>query len=631
MLSIRHIFGAIVIALLTTACDSIPVLPEKTPEIPPEQTDTEVARTIPLEETQIEVLDLTKEDTDQIDPVQDTLEQAVNSLPPFQQDAYLTAASELLKRNRLEQAKNLLDHVDVRGLPVVVQARKQLIAAQIHFFKGDPDRALRLISRNLRLQGVNPIYIAESLDLKATIQLLKGEALLAVQDWVSRENYLVEEQNIRENRRKIWLALGHLNEIELQLAQQETVNQTLAAWFDLAILALEFVGDRYGLEQAFSQWVSLNQFHPAVDLVRSLILTAGTQNISQIALLLPLSSKFGQAASEVYDGFRAAHELDSDPNRPDIMLYDIGGEPQLASNYMGVAIAEGADVVVGPLGKDAVQELTGSRELTVPTLLLGNSSNYIAIGSFEFDLSPESEAIQVANQMYQAGYRRVVALYPENAWGQRMFDAFQQQWLQLGGVLIETQTYQEASNDFTAPISKLFDLTESKRRRALLATRTGLKLELEQRRRQDIDGIFLAARHEQARLIKPQINFFQGLELPVFTTSHSYSGKFDPVNDADLNGITIIDMPWTVEDNARARKFRSLLRDAGYANINKRLFAFGFDAYNLGLAIASTNIPMNSSNLGLSAELSFSDQGRVIRKLQVAKFRDGLPVTDLRF
>jgi len=615
--------------LLVSACDTIPVREERKQEQqekPAEQTTTVEA--IPLEESDFATFEPTLRQPDPVAAIRSDLEDARNALPPYRQSAFLDAADKLLGAGRVEDAEKVLDETDVSGLTNVLLVRKRLLQAEIDFQRGDLDRALRFVRRGLRADNIDPTYIARGLDLQARIELLQDRPLEAARAWVRRDSYLADATSIDGNNERIWFALGHLNELELQLAAQAGVDDALRGWLDLAILFMEFGGDQHGLRTAVTQWSGANRTHPGADFALSLLGPERAPGVRQLALLLPLSSNFGAAARTVYDGFEAAYQRDSDPGRPQLVFYDVGGEPALAGNYMGVAASGGADVIVGPLGKAAVSALLASRQPPRPTVLLGSTSTDgpAPPDTYQFDLAPEFEARQVAEFMYAAGHRRVGALYPGDEWGQRIFNAFAAQWRDLGGTLAESRPFDPKADDHTAAIKNLFNLTESETREALLEVASGLSLDFESRRRRDIDALFLAARPDEARLLKPQINFFQGLNLSVYSTSHVYAGIRNAVKDTDLDGIMFPDMPWLLHDTARVRNLKNKMAGTGSSAVSGELFAFGYDAYQLAL-LAKDPARVGSERLrGLTGELVVDETGYVRRGLEWAEFRDGVPV-----
>lgn len=625
----RLVLVAIAVLFVGACGTTIPSQNNREQSTPQQPKQTGSVEAIPLEGTPAEPASSVAGEPENIDAsIEGDLREAAGSLPPYRQAAYLDATRKLIDTKRLQDAETVLSHVDTSGLTPVLETRKRLLQAEIYFQRDDLDRALRLAEGGLRTGNVDPSYTARGLDLKARIELRQSHPLEAAKTWIKRDNYLADASALEENHRRIWYALGYLNDLQLQLAESGGIDDRLRGWLDLAILYLDFEGDSHGLRTAVTQWSDANSSHPAATFATQLLGPPRAPGTHQMALLLPLSSNYGAAAQTVYNGFEAAHGTDSDPGRPNVTFYDVGGEPSLAANYVGVAASEGADVIVGPLGKSAVNALVASRQPSKPTVLLGSVSGDQSTSPpvYQFDLAPEPEARQVADFMYASGRRRIGALYPQDEWGQRVFQAFADRWKELGGSLADAEPYSPTADDFRAPIKKLFNLNQSNNRRAFLEAKTGLNLKFEARRRQDIDALFLAARPGEARLIKPQIDFYQGLDLPVYSTSSVYAGTPDSRKDTDLDGIIFPGMPWVLNNTARVNTLKSRLEQAGYSNVSARLFAFGFDAYRIALLVADPALTPGTKVTGLTSDLKVGEDGRVHRRLEWARFIDGVPV-----
>lgn len=619
-------------ALFIAACATIPARdPGQGAEEPVEE--ERGVELIPLEDDGPDI-QLDAEDEQRTDPVaaaEENLRRARNATPPFRQAAYLDAADNLIDARRLEDAGLVLDSTDVSGLGPALALRKRLLRAEIQFQRGDLDRAARDAAATLSGGSIDPAYIARALDIQARVDLRQGRPMEAARSWIRRERYLADARALADNHERIWYALGHLDPLALQLAGQDNAGgagDTIQGWLDLAILFLELGGDRDGLHSAVRRWADANRAHPAADFTTVLLGPSRVPGIRQIGLLLPLSSDYGTPAQYVYSGFNAAHATDTHPRQPQVVFYDIGSEPSLIGNYVGAASVEGADVIVGPLGKTAVNALLESRQPDKPMVLLGTATRarLRTGGGYQFDLAPEPEAARVAAFMYAAGHRRVAALYPDDEWGQRVFEAFESRWEELGGTVAGARGYQPDANDFTAPIKELFKLTASETRQSLLEVQGGLNLHMTPRRRQDIDALFMPSRPAEARLLKPQVDFFQGHDLPVYSTSHVYAGTPDRANDADLDGIRFPGLPWVLRDTTRMNNLKDALRDAGHSNVSTGLFALGYDAYQIALLAADPGLAGNTRLTGLTGELLLGGDGRVQRRFDWAQFNDGVPV-----
>jgi uncharacterized protein len=209
-----------------------------------------------------------------------------------------------------------------------------------------------------------------------------------------------------------------------------------------------------------------------------------------------------------------------------------------------------------------------------------------------------------------------------------MQTAFVTAWQRLGGIVVGEQDYLLDQNDYSDPVKHLLNITQSEARRDRLENVVQMKLKYEERPREDIQFIFLAADPRHARLIKPQLNYHRAVHVPVYSTSHVYSGRDDPNLDTDLDGILFPDMPWMLVNDERMIALRKILQpNWPYAHTGlDRLFALGVDAY----AIIPQLNRLSSQNAarfgGVTSILSIGRGGRLHRQLLWAQFRKGAPV-----
>ena len=107
---------------------------------------------------------------------------------------------------------------------------------------------------------------------------------------------------------------------------------------------------------------------------------------------------------------------------------------------------EGADLVIGPLDKARVQRLQSQATLTVPVLALnyGDERRTAPENFYQFGLAPEDEAIQVADQAWQEGYRRAMVLAPSTDWGRKVSDTFVRRWERQGGSITSKSLFTPA-------------------------------------------------------------------------------------------------------------------------------------------------------------------------------------------
>ena len=153
------------------------------------------------------------------------------------------------------------------------------------------------------------------------------------------------------------------------------------------------------------------------------------------------------------------------------------------------------------------------------------------------------------------------------------------------------------------------------------------ELQFEPTIRGDVDAIFIAVGAEQARLLRPQLQFHHAGKLPLYSTSQIYSGDPDAQADSDLTGVKYNDIPWILTD---AVENTSLYQDLTAeqeqpATGLSRLQALGIDAYNLHTQIENMRLDPLYSYTGKTGMLSLSEGNKIRRRLQWAEFIDGVP------
>ena len=384
---------------------------------------------------------------------------------------------------------------------------------------------------------------AEREILLAKSQLSSGYPSAAVETLLRLDSEVTGK--VRLKTRKILLqVLQSLDSLHRSLLLEDITDPNLAGWLAL----LEALDSEALPEAELQEWRRAYPNHPAVAALFDSFTVPGQNSWRQIALLLPLTSPDGRAARAFYDGFTEAHNNDSSRDKPELALYDIGADSFLASFYYQAAEADGADFIVGPLGRKAVENLLASRNLETNTLLLADIPPEKASDNlYGISLSPENEARQVADKAYATGHRNATVLRSEGEWGERTANAFIAHWENLGGQILKNSSFPEDVSNHARVVRKFLGIDKSMVRHRLIEAQTGLKLRFSPRRNTDMDFIFLAATTTQARLIVPQLRFFQAHDVPLYGTSYVYAGNPEPAMDADLDGLIFGEMRWILD------------------------------------------------------------------------------------
>jgi outer membrane PBP1 activator LpoA protein len=139
--------------------------------------------------------------------------------------------------------------------------------------------------------------------------------------------------------------------------------------------------------------------------------------------------------------------------------------------------------------------------------------------------------------------------------------------------------------------------------------------------------VLLLAFPREARQIKPQLRFHHSGNLPVYSTSHVYAASDDPAIDRDLDGLQFCDIPWALDQEGPWATQRRAV-DAlwpGRGQRFQRLFALGFDAYQLVPWLDTMDLPGFAQFPGATGILSLDDDKQLHRTLEWARFNRGQP------
>ena len=556
--------------------------------------------------------------------IEQILEEADDSDPEEASSLRLSAADLAYQQQDFMRASSILQLVPLESLLPAQQIFAQTLQAQLALHRNKPKSALVYLNHpSFQYIGQLPA------EQQVRSSLVRADALKADNQTLAaaRERIfiapLLSTSAASTNHEMIWELVASLPNDQLQ----PDSDADLSGWLELARISRS----ASSLEQqqaAIDDWRNKNPQHPAArQLPKTLteIKALASQSPDKVGLLLPQQGSLAAVAEALRNGFMAAYyqTLANGATAPEIILYDSSQLTSMDEFYRQAQI-DGIDFVVGPLEKPLVRQLNAQSQLPITTLAL-NYSDTTEPGPpqlFQFGLSAEDEAREVARRAWSDGMRRAVALVPSGEWGDRILAAFQQSWLAEGGTLIAAE-HVEQPVELAQQIAGLFQLRDSEARAKRLKSLLGVEIASQPARRQDIDFIFLAATPQQAQQIKPTLAFQYAGDVPVYATSHLLSGAINQPQPADLNGILFCETPWLLGISAPLQQ-QVIAQWPQAAGSMGRLFAMGSDAFLLTSRLNQLKILPDSSIQGLSGQLSLSPTQRVVRQLPWAEFRDGL-------
>jgi ABC-type branched-subunit amino acid transport system substrate-binding protein len=171
--------------------------------------------------------------------------------------------------------------------------------------------------------------------------------------------------------------------------------------------------------------------------------TAIGQGQIRVGLILPLSAA-GNAGVAAQSMKNAAEMALAEFKQPNIQLLvkDDAGNPQTAQAAAQQAIAEGAEIIVGPLFAQSVSAVGGvARQRGIPVIAFSTDASVASPGVYLLSFLPESDVKRVVDYAVSRGKRSFAALLPDNAYGTVIEAAFRQEVPRRRGRIVALEKY----------------------------------------------------------------------------------------------------------------------------------------------------------------------------------------------
>lgn len=553
---------------------------------------------------------------------------AAQSQPPLRDYYHLRMAENLLRGGYYEPAKRALMEMDVSHMSADDRVSRHLLLAHLYQQQRQPKQMLdelsppgRQVSRALHRQ----VY-----ELRAAAFKMLGNQLEYAKELMQVEPYLGKDE-VADNHQKIWNALSLINNQLLMQLRVEPPPNLLSGWLELAHISKAYLDRPLEMKSHLENWKQLYPHHPALEDLYTTLLNRKVEapiKTHQVAVLLPLTGRYASAGTAIREGLLAAYYQAGKNGKPQQQLrfYDTAQGEDITKLY-DQAVADGCSVVIGPLQKNEVRDLIDQGGFPVPTVALNYSDEPVnETNLFQYSLLPEDEVSQVAERIWQDGYNSVAVISPKGAWGDRLLKAFQSKWDEFRNVESDDYRYDADKEGIAESIQKVLSINTSRQRYHDLRRILGRGIKYSERRRKDVDVIFVAGvNNKDAAQIRPQLKFFGADDIPVYSTSHIYNLSMNKRMVRDMDGILFCDMPWMLGTSPQTQVLRSRL-DKDFSidtSPNIRLFAFGIDAYNVLPMLRSLQASPYERYEGATGYLHVDKYKRILRKLDWAYFDHG--------
>lgn len=315
----------------------------------------------------------------------------------------------------------------------------------------------------------------------------------------------------------------------------------------------------------------------------------------------------------------------------ELKIYDTSAQP--LDQVLAQVQKDGASIVVGPLLKNNVEALMKSNT-TLNVLALNQSEQVQNRANIcYFALSPEDEARDAARHIHEQGKQAPLLLIPRSTLGDRVANAFAQEWQTLGGGVVLQQKFGSASELRAgvnggagialngSPVSASLPQQQS-------VTIGGLTIPAPPTDAQisgggKVDSAYIVATPEEIAFIKPMIAMRNGSQsgATLYASSRSAQGTAGPDFRLEMEGLQYSEIPMLAGSNPQLMQqaLGAVRNDYSLA----RLYAMGVDAWALANHFTQMRQVPGFELNGNTGDLT-ADQDCVInRKLSWLKYQQG--------
>ena len=178
----------------------------------------------------------------------------------------------------------------------------------------------------------------------------------------------------------------------------------------------------------------------------------------RVGLLLPFSAP-SEAAQKVASAMFDAAQLavfDAGDQRFLLIPKDTRGNPEGAAAAARSALADGAEIVLGPLFSESVEAAANvTRAANTPMIAFSSDTQAAGNGVFLLSFPPELEIARVTDFAMSHEMMRFGVLAPMTEFGDRVSNSFAQEVYQRGGVIVAEERYEQEPDAMLEPAKRL--------------------------------------------------------------------------------------------------------------------------------------------------------------------------------
>ncbi len=331
----------------------------------------------------------------------------------------------------------------------------------------------------------------------------------------------------------------------------------------------------------------------------------GTGSV-KVALVVPLTGPGAAVGTALRNAAELAIE---DFQKPDlqILVKDDRGAPDGARDATQAALADGAELVLGPLFAANVQSAAlVARAAGKPVIAFSTDASVAARGTYLLSFLPQAEVDRVIDEAVASGRRSFAALIPENSYGNAVEAQFREAVARKGARLVGIERY--APGNPTPAVGRL-------------------------------SGLIIGPGAQADALFLPETRDGLAGVAQALTKAGFAPSRVRPIGTAVWNDPQVFALPalqggWFAAPGTAGFADFSQRYQARFGAVPPRVATLAYDAVSLMAALsrqygsqrfADTTLTNPSGFSGIDGTFRFRPEGASDRALAVYEIRSGAP------
>ncbi|BAT45158.1 penicillin-binding protein activator LpoA [Escherichia albertii] len=605
----------------------------------------------------------------------------------------LLAIRALVKEGKTGQAVELFNQLP-QELNDTQRREQSLLAVEIKLAQKDFTGAQTLLAK---ITPADLEQNQQARYWQAKIDASQGRPSLDLLRALIAQEPLLGAKEKQQNIDATWQALSSMTQDQANTLVINADENILQGWLDLQRVWFDNRNDPDMMKAGIADWQKRYPNNPGAKMLPTQLVNVKAfkpASTNKIALLLPLNGQAAVFGRTIQQGFEAAKNLGTQPvaaqvaaapatdvaEQPqpqtvdgvaspaqasvsdltgeettpqpapvsapsattaaisapanpsaELKIYDTSSQP--LSQILNQVQQDGASIVVGPLLKNNVEELLKSNT-PLNVLALNQPENVENRANIcYFALSPEDEARDAARHIHGQGKQAPLVLIPRSSLGDRVANAFAQEWQKLGGGTVLQQKFGSTS-ELRAGVNggSGIALTGSPIATSTSAdTGTTSNPSLQTTPTSDqftnnggrVDAVYIVATPSEIAFIKPMIAMRNGSQsgATLYASSRSAQGTAGPDFRLEMEGLQYSEIPMLAGNNLplMQQALSAVNNDYSLA----RMYAMGVDAWSLANHFSQMRQVQGFEINGNTGSLTASPDCVINRKLSWLQYQQG--------